>query len=253
MPLALWSRSGILLFFTRGNVMSNAFELSAELRQDIGKGASRRLRRQENQVPGIMYGGGEDPVNLSFSHNQLSKALQNEAFYSHILTIQIKGKAQKAVLKALQRHPYKPRILHLDLLRITGKEKIQMQVPLHFKGEDVAPGVKLSNGIVSHLLSGVEIRCLPDNLPEYIEVDLSNLALNEAIHLADLKLPHGVELVALLHGVDTESNLPVASIHMPRAAAIAEETTAPAASEVPAIAQSAPEKAAPTEKEKGKG
>lgn len=232
--------------------MAIQFELNAELRLDQGKGASRRLRRNADRVPGIIYGGGEEPTSLSFEHRQLRKALENEAFSSHILTIHLDGKKHQAVLKALQRHPFKPRILHLDLLRITGKEKINMQIAFHFKGEDIAPGVKLNNGIVSHLLSSVEVRCLPADLPEFIEVDLSNLKLDEAIHLSDLKLPKGVEIVALLQGVDSESNLPVASIHMPRAA-VAEETTAPVASEVPAIEQVAPEKgAAPAEKEKGK-
>lgn len=233
--------------------MSSQFELHAEPRHEQGKGASRRLRRVANKVPGIIYGGGETPAALSFAHKDLMKALENEAFASHILTIHIEGKKQKAVLKALQRHPYKPRILHLDLLRITGKEKIQMTVPFHFVGEDVAPGVKLDKGIVSHLMSNIEIRCLPDDLPEYLEVDLSNLQVDEAIHLADLKLPKGVEIVSLLQGTDPEFNLPVASIHIPRAAAV-EETAAPVASEVPATQQSAPEKeAAPAEKGKEKG
>jgi len=229
--------------------MSNQFELHAELRHDQGKGASRRLRRLADKVPGIIYGGGEQPVSLSFEHKQLTKALENEAFYSHILTIQVDGKKQQAVLKALQRHPFKPRILHMDLLRITGKEKIQMQVPLHFTGEDNAPGVKLSNGIVSHIISTVEVRCLPADLPEYIEVDLSKMALDQSLHLSELKLPKGVELVALLHGIDAEHDLPVASIHMPRAAT-EESTAAPVASEVPATAQSAPEKTAEKAKEK---
>ncbi len=235
--------------------MSTAFELTAETRQDMGKGASRRLRRLGDKVPAIMYGGGEEPVNLSFQHNQLRKALENQAFYSHILTIHVNGNKQQAVLKALQRHPFKPRILHLDLLRITGKEKIQMNVPLHFIGADVAPGVKLDSGIVSHLLSNVEVRCLPANLPEYIEVDISQLKLDETLHLSDLKLPEGVELVALIQGVDTEHNLSVVSVHLPRAAAIAEETSAPMASDVPATAQVAPEKASAGEagdKKKGK-
>ena len=173
--------------------MSTAFELSAELRQDMGKGASRRLRRKENKVPAIMYGGGEEPISLSLNHNELKKALENQAFYSHILTIHVDGNKQQAVLKALQRHPYKPRILHLDFLRITGKEKIQMQVPLHFVGGDQAPGVKIDGGIISHLLSNIEVRCLPADLPENIEVDLSNLALDQSLHLSDLKLPKGVE------------------------------------------------------------
>lgn len=232
--------------------MATQFELNAESRHDQGKGASRRLRRQEDKVPGIMYGGGEDPMSLSFQHKQLRKALENEAFASHILTIHIDGKKQQAVLKALQRHPFKPRIQHLDLLRITGKEKINMQIPLHFKGEEIAPGVKLSGGIVSHLLSSLEIRCLPADLPEYIEIDLSQLNVDESIHLSDLKLPQGVEIVSLLQGTDAEHDLAVASLHLPRAAAAEDLTTAPVASEVPAIEQTAPEKQAGAEKEKGK-
>jgi large subunit ribosomal protein L25 len=233
--------------------MATAFELTAELRLDQGKGASRRLRRLAEKVPGIIYGGGEPATSLSFSQKELRKALENEAFYSHILTIHMDGKPQKAVLKALQRHPYKAQILHLDLLRITGKEKIQMQVPLHFKGEDAAPGVKVGGGVVSHNLSTVEVRCLPDNLPEYIEVDVSGLELDAAIHLSQLKLPKGVELVALSHGVDADHDLSVVSVHIPRATPVEEETAAPVASEVPAIAQTAPEKASASEKEKGKG
>lgn len=216
--------------------MANLFELTAEPRHAQGKGASRRLRRLTGKVPAILYGGGESPIPLTFNQNELRKALENEAFYSHILTIHLEGKPQKAVLKALQRHPYKREVLHLDLLRITGKEKIHMQVPLHFKGEDIAPGVKVSNGVISHLLATVEVRCLPDNLPEYIEVDVSGLKLDETMHLSHLKLPKGVELVALVHGDDAS----VVSIHMPRAVEV-EETVAPAASEVPAIEQEATE------------
>jgi len=211
-------------------MMTTQFELNAETRQTLGKGASRRLRRLANKVPGIMYGGGEAPLSLAFEHNQLLKALEHEAFYSHILTINIDGKTHKAVLKDLQRHPYKPRILHLDLLRITGKEKITMTVPLHFKGEDIAPGVKQGKGMVAHLMTSIDIRCLPGNLPEYIEVDLSNLNLDGYVHLSDLKLPQGVEIVALLH----QDDQPVASIHLPRESG-EETSTAPVAAEVPAI------------------
>ena len=206
------------------------FELSAETRESIGTGASRRLRRLENRVPAILYGAGEAPQPLSIDHNQLLRALENEAFYSHILTINLDGKPQKAVLKDLQRHPYKPRIVHLDLLRITAKEKITMSVPLHFKGETIAPGVKDAGGILARLLNNVEVRCLPDALPEYIEIDVSHLGLDESIHLSQIPLPEGVELIALTH----EDDRPVVNIHIPRA--VEEETTAaPESAEVPAI------------------
>jgi large subunit ribosomal protein L25 len=207
----------------------SAFELSARKRERFGTGASRRLRRLENRVPGILYGAGEPPQPLSFDHNQLLRALEHEAFYSHILTIHLDGQEQKAVLKDLQRHPYKPRIVHLDLLRITAKDKITMSIPLHFKGEDSAPGVKESGGILARLLNSVEIRCLPDVLPEYLEIDVSHLGLDEALHLSQIPLPEGIELIALTH----EDDRPVVNIHIPRA--IEETSTAPESAAVPAI------------------
>lgn len=225
------------------------FELTAELRREFGRGASRRQRRLDDKVPAIMYGGGEPALPLMFRHNELRKALESEAFYSHILTIHLDGEKLQAVLKDIQHHPYKPRVQHLDFLRITGKEKINMSVPLHFKGEEIAPGVKQDNGVVSHLISTVEVRCLPANLPEYIEVDLSSLVLDQTLHLSELKLPEGVELVDLLHNNDRG----VANIHIPRAV-VEEPTTAPVAVEVPATAQKAPEegKAEAAAPEKGK-
>ena len=203
--------------------MSSEFVLTAEPRTEQGKGASRRLRR-EGKVPAILYGAGKDPVPLSVNHNELLKQLENEAFYSHILTVELDGKTEQAVLKDLQRHPAKPFILHLDLMRVSAGEKIRVNVPLHFVGEDVAPGVKIGGGIVTHAVTEVEISCLPKDLPEYIEVDLSTLELGESLHLSDLKLPPGVELVQLLQG--EEHDVAVAAIQATRgstAAGAAEE------------------------------
>lgn len=215
----------------------NQFEIEATVRHDIGKGASRRLRHQE-KVPGVVYGGGKEPVSLTFEHNKVLKALSYEAFYSHILNLNIGSEKEKVILKAVQRHPYKPRILHLDFLRVRADEKIHMHVPLHFIGADQAPGVKGSGGIISHIESDVEISCFPDNLPEYIEVDLSQMQLNQILHLSELKLPQGVEIIALSHGNDK----PVVSIHLPRIEEEPEAEAAPTApSEVPAIAQKGPE------------
>lgn len=228
----------------------SAFELTATARADVGKGASRRLRRNAEKIPAIIYGAGQDPLSLTLSHFEVSKALKNEAFYSHILTLNVDGKKQQAVLKAIQRHPYKPFIQHMDFMRITGKEKIRMHVPLHFTGEEQAPGVKDDQGIVSHLLTGVDIFCLPKDLPEYISVDLSQLKLDESIHLSHLKLPAGVELVDLSHGHHDDKA--VASIHIPRAVIEEEETTAPVASEVPAINQTAEPEAPAAEDGKDK-
>ncbi|MDX9741381.1 MAG: 50S ribosomal protein L25/general stress protein Ctc [Gammaproteobacteria bacterium] len=195
--------------------MAINFELRAESRQDAGKGASRRLRRA-GKVPAILYGGTEAPVMLALEHNPVMHSLENEAFYSHVLTVDIDGKKVSAVLKDLQRHPYKRVILHLDLQRISATEKLRMSVPLHFVGADVAPGVKQAGGLVEHLLTEVAISCLPKDLPEYLEVDVSGLNVNETLHLSNIRLPAGVELVDLQHG--PEHDLPVVSIHLPRAA-----------------------------------
>ncbi len=195
--------------------MKVSFELNAEIRNDLGKGASRRLRRS-GKLPAILYGAGKDPLPLQMDHDAVMHKLEHEAFYSHILTVKMGGDEVKAVLKDLQRHPYKPGVLHMDLQRIDESEKLRMQVPLHFVGEDIAPGVKQSGGVISHLVTEVEITCLPRHLPEYIEVDVSGLGVNESLHLSDLALPEGVELVELAHG--PEHDLPVVSIHLPRGA-----------------------------------
>lgn len=203
--------------------MAISFELQAVVRNDAGKGASRRLRR-EGKVPAILYGAGEAPLMLSLEHNPVMHSLENEAFYSHILNVNVGGKAVRAVLKDLQRHPYKPVLLHIDLQRVSESEKLRMNVPLHFLGEENAPSVKQLGGVVSHLVSEVEIFCLPKDLPEYIEVDVSALGMNETLHLSNLKLPAGVELVQLTHG--PEHDLPVVSIHLPRVAAESEAAAA---------------------------
>jgi len=211
-----------------------SFEIEVSVRHDMGKGASRRLRREE-KVPGVIYGGGKAPVSLTIEHKLIAKSLENEAFYSHILTIKTGTESERAILKDVQRHPYKPRIQHIDFQRVRADEKLHMHIPLHFKGADVAPGVKDSGGVVSHIMSDVEVSCLPDNLPEYLELDISEMQLNQILHLSDIKLPKGVEIVALSHDDDK----PVVSVHMARVEEepVAEETEAPTASEVPAIAQ----------------
>jgi large subunit ribosomal protein L25 len=210
------------------------FELEASVRHDMGKGASRRLRRDE-KVPGVIYGGGKAPVSLTIEHKALAKSLENEAFYSHILTLKTGTDTERAILKDIQRHPYKPRILHVDFQRVRADEKLHMHIPLHFVGAEQAPGAKDAGGVISHIMSDVEISCLPDNLPEFLEVDISGMQLNQILHLSDIKLPKGVELVALAH----DDNKPVVSIHMPRIEEepVEEETEAPSASEVPAMAQ----------------
>ncbi|MCW8887809.1 MAG: 50S ribosomal protein L25/general stress protein Ctc [Gammaproteobacteria bacterium] len=210
--------------------MSVDFNITAESRSDMGKGASRRLRR-EDKVPAVIYGAGKDAVSVTLDHNSLFHHLEHEAFYSHILNIAVDGKAEKVVLKDLQRHPYKPTILHADFLRVDAKEKLRMNVPLHFTGEEVAPGVKIDGGLITHNVTEVEISCLPSNLPEYLEVDLSGLQMDHSLHLSDIKLPEGVEIIALTHGADHD--LPVAAIHKMRGSSSDDEgeVVAPAAAD----------------------
>lgn len=210
--------------------MKESFVVNAELRADQGKAASRRLRRT-GQVPAILYGGKDTPQALVLNHNEMRKHLETEAFYSHILTLKFDGQEQQAVLKDIQRHPAQPLLMHFDFQRIFADQAIRMEVPLHFTGAEVCPGVKVGGGIIEHHVMQVEIECLPKDLPEFIEVDLSKIELNEAVHLSQLKLPEGVTLVELEHGNDPS----VAAVHPPR---VVEETplaeTPPA--EVPASA-----------------
>jgi len=201
--------------------MSNVdFNIIAEVRNDMGKGASRRLRR-EGKFPAVIYGGEAEPLSLSLDHDNMIHHLENEAFYSHILTLDIDGKKQKAVLKDLQRHPAKPILLHADFMRVSDKEKIKMHVPLHFINEDQAPGLKIG-GVVTHNMTEVEVQCLPKDLPEYLEVDLAGVEIEQILHLSNIKLPAGVELVELLHGDGHDQA--IAAIHKTRASKEADET-----------------------------
>jgi|TARA_B110000240_G_C13406704_1_gene413405 large subunit ribosomal protein L25 len=179
--------------------MSIDFSLDAESRSDLGKGASRRLRHT-GRVPAILYGAGVEPENISLDHNKIRQELENEAFYSHILTINLAGKKQKVILRDLQRHPAKPVILHVDFLRVSDDQEINIHVPLHFINEDICHGVKTESGQISHLITEVEISCLPKHIPEFIEIDLTELHIGDSVHLTELTLPEGVVLTALTHG-----------------------------------------------------
>lgn len=193
--------------------MAISFELNAEPRADKGKGASRRLRHA-GKVPAIIYGGDRDPESLTLSHNELVRNLEHEAFYSHILTVRVGGAETPAILRDLQRHPSRPLILHVDLQRVSMTETLRTHVPLHFLGEDTAPGVKTGGGLVSHELTDVEVECLPKDLPEFIAVDISAMEIGDSIHLSQLALPAGVALVELARGEDHD--LAVVSIHAKR-------------------------------------
>ena len=217
----------------------NEFELVAEARTDVGKGASRRLRR-DGKLPGIVYGTGKEASMITLQHNTVMHNLEHEAFYSQILSLKTGSETESVVLKDLQRHPYKRTLLHIDLLRVDANETLTMRIPLHYINEEKCTGVKNEGGIISHLMTDIDIVCLPKDLPEYIEVDMLEVALNDTLHLSDLKLPEGVEIHALLHGGDDSQ--PVASVNAPKVVASDEaEDAAAAAEEAAEGAEAAPE------------
>ncbi len=200
--------------------MKTSFELTAEFREDQGKGASRRLRHA-GRVPAILYGGKREPRALTLDHTKLQLALENEKFYSSIMQLKVGDQTQAAILRDVQRHPWKNQVVHVDLQRVFEDETIRLAVPLHFTGAAAAPGVKTEGGMMSHLRNEVLVECLPKDLPEYLELDVSSLHLNQSLHLSDIKLPAGVSSVELAGG----KNPSVAAVHAMRA----EEVEAPVA------------------------
>jgi large subunit ribosomal protein L25 len=227
--------------------MKVSFELAAEFRDDQGKGASRRLRHA-GRVPAILYGGKSEPRQISLDHQKLMTLVDNEKFYSSIINIVVGDKKQAAILKDMQMHPARNAIVHVDMQRVTETEKIRIHIPIHFKGEAASPGVKTEGGVVSHRIADVEISCLPKDLPEFIELDLSTMHINESKHLSDLPLPPGVTIPSVAKG-----NATVVSIHPPRAeepeptAEVAAATPAEGAAAAPAAgdAKAGDAKAAP--------
>ena len=222
-----------------------ALEVIAQARKQQGTGASRRLRNA-GKVPGIVYGGKRDAVTIELDHNALFHALRNEKFHASILDLTVDGKKEQVLLRAVNMHPYKVQVQHIDFQRVSADQKIHMKVPLHFVNAEVSPAVKLGGAMVSHVLNEVEVRCLPANLPEYIEVDLSTMEVGHSVHLRDVKLPEGVEI-----GLRANENPAVATAQIPKAAIAEEEAAAAAAAEastqaadVPAAKQKAAEPAA---------
>ncbi|MCX7627116.1 MAG: 50S ribosomal protein L25/general stress protein Ctc [Methylophilaceae bacterium] len=193
-------------------------EIIANKRDAKGSGASRRLRRA-GKVPGIVYGAGKDAICIELDHKALFMQFRHEAFHSSILTLNLDGKKEQVLLRDYQMHPVRSEILHVDFQRVSANQKIHVKVPLHFVNADIAPGVKLAHGIVTHIMTEAEVSCLPKDLPEFIEVDLSNLQAGHSIHLSEIKLPKGVEFVQLAHGDDAA----VVSIPMPRGGVAGEE------------------------------
>ena len=242
-----------------------AIEIAAQERTMQGTGASRRLRHA-GKVPGILYGGGKSAANIELDHNALYHALRNEKFHASILTLKLGDSAEQVLLRAVNMHPWKLQVQHIDFQRVSATEKIRMKVPLHFVNAELSPAVKVAGGMVSHILNELYVRCLPADLPEFIEVDLSEMTIGHSIRVREIKMPNGVEPV-----VRAGENPSVASAQIPKAAIAEEEEAAaaaaaaaeagvaapaegtPAASDVPAVKQQAKPEAPVEEKKGGKG
>ena len=206
----------------------STIQLSAELREGKGKGASRRLRHA-NRLPAILYGVGKDAVSLSLLQKDVQYVSQDETFYSQVLSLTVDGKAEDVLVKDIQRHPYKTIIMHVDFQRVDANKVVHVHIPLHFIGDEIAPGVKTEGGAVSHVIMEVEVVCLPKVIPAFIEVDLSGMHLGDILHLTDLVLPEGVQVLALTHGDEHEHDTAVANIHIRKTVAEPEDDEAPAA------------------------
>ncbi len=204
--------------------MSENFVLNAELREGTGTGTARRLRHA-GAFPGVVYGAGQEPVSLTFDHDKVWHMSNEETFYSNVIALDVGGKKEKVVVKALQRHPFKQVLLHMDLQRIDAKKKLHMHIPLHLLNEEIAIGVK-AGGTVSRLSVDVEVTCLPKNLPEYLELDIADLDIDSSLHLSDIKLPKGVELTELVRGESHDQS--VVAIHKTRGVLNDEEDETPA-------------------------
>ena len=200
--------------------MSTNFTINARSREDTGKGASRRLRRLTGEVPAIIYGGKKDAEKISILHKDITKALENDAVYSSIISLSIDGKAEDTIIKDIQRHPAKQIILHMDFLRVSKTTKLQTRVPLNFINEDTCVGVKLGGGLIAHTMTDIEVSCLPKDLPESIDVDMAEVDVGQIVHLSDLTLPDGVESVSLSQGADYD--LTVATVNKQKAVEIDE-------------------------------
>ena len=215
-----------------------AIEVNATPRATQGKGASRRLRHQE-RVPGILYGGGRPAQNIEVNHKELSLHLKHEAFHASILTLNLEGEKQQVLLRDIQMHPWRTAVLHVDFQRVAKDKKIHMRVPLHFINADLSPGVKASGGTINHVMAELDVMCLPDDLPNYIEVDLSNLELGHSIHISNLQLPQGVVSTQLRGGDDAV----VATVVVPKVE-VEPEVEAVAAADAAAAAAPAGEPSA---------
>jgi len=217
-----------------------SLELNATLREDQGKGASRRLRHAK-QLPAVVYGGGADAVSVTLLQKDVQHKLPDESFYSQVLSLNIEGKIEDVLIRDIQHHPYKIEVMHMDFIRVDAKKVVHVYSQLHFSGEDVAPGIKNEGGVISHVMTEVEVECLPGNIPEFIAVDLSEMCVGDIIHLSDLKLPDGVEVLALKQGEEHDSA--VVSMHVRKVV----EETEDEVSEAPAAEEDASEEGGDSE------
>jgi large subunit ribosomal protein L25 len=231
--------------------MTMAIEVTATPRGVQGRGASRRLRHS-GRVPAILYGADKPAQNIELDHNELAQHLKHESFHASILTLTVEGEKHQVLLRDVQMHPWRAQVLHIDFQRVARDRKIHMKVPLHYLNQEIAPGVKTGGGAVNHVLSEIDVSCLPDDLPEFIEVDLSNLQLGHSIHLSELTLPKGVESTQLRGGDDAV----VVTIVVPRVEVEPEVEAAPAvegAVATPAAPAPGAEKAEPEKEKKKEG
>ncbi len=223
-----------------------AIEISARKREKQGTGPARRMRRM-GRVPGIVYGGDRDALNIEVDHQALYLNLRNERFHASILTLDVGGAKEQVLLRAISMHPYRPQVQHVDFQRVLKNKKLHMKVPLHFINAEKSPGVKDQAGVVSHVLNEIDISCLPDDLPEFVEVDLGGLAVGNSVHARDLKLPNGVELA-----IGKTENPAVATVVVPQLVVEEEVTTVVSAAEVPTTEQAAEPKEGEAAAEGGK-
>ncbi len=207
-----------------------SISLNATLREDQGKGASRRLRHA-NALPAIVYGAGKDPVSITLLQKDIQHKLPDESFYSQVLDLKIDGKSEDVLIRDIQHHPYRMQVMHMDFIRVDANKVVHVFSQLHFKNEDLSPGSKTEGGVINHVMTEVEVECLPKDIPEFIEIDLSEMHVGDVIHLSDLKLPEGVQVLALKQG--EEHDTAVVGMHI-RKVADEVEDGAPEAPDAPA-------------------
>ncbi|MCY3885093.1 MAG: 50S ribosomal protein L25/general stress protein Ctc [Gammaproteobacteria bacterium] len=201
--------------------MPDLMTIDASQRDEVGTSTARRIRRQRDQVPGVLYGGGEDPIHFLIDYRHIAKAVEDEAFFSQVLSLSLGDKPVQVVLRELQRHPSNERVVHVDFLRVQEDRELQVSIPFHFLNEEACVGVKLNGGMVSKNLTEVQVSCLPRDLPEFIEIDLEDLDIGDAVHLSDIELPPGVSFVVLTHGDGRDDQ--IVNVHMPRGMSLDEE------------------------------